>query len=545
MEYAAMDTMDHCHTSTASYSGSGFLTPLSTPYEGRRDSIVSSQSALSYAQSFSSVSDAYSPHQMPSTPQNGVDALSESFFYATSGLNFEDLSPRHGLPRFPEGCVKEPLLPLRSIASSMDSGLLDYRTHGWEMVQRPELESSLSLTGPVCDCTMPASGDFSLALQSMLDPRASGEPVRSALESFNSSTSWEGEQIPSSTGSFVHIQYPPEDQSVLDSTNASYTMTPAASHQWTMPTLHTSTVVPSDTSVDLETDGFVSIQVDVADSGFSAFEQYPPSSPCPIDPYAGAEPSCLDIKPVHDHDHSEDDSSTRAVWGGRKVARSVYTTRTGGKGLKKERRRAGVSRRKTKTEDLPFCTRRVGGGEVRVAIDGEWVVRNDGKYASREATQKKHFCDEMIGNHICRKAFNRPEHLKRHKDTHSDQRRFECVLGPNCNSRNPKKCQGDGNRKFGRNDNCNDHYKTHLRRSTAGRNTRFDNPQDLFDIIEKKKTPEDAEKLIERLVNWMKGLEEKERKDGKSMIWEEYWAEHWYWVKIKDNKDELRRKERF
>ncbi|KAJ9638399.1 hypothetical protein H2199_007087 [Coniosporium tulheliwenetii] len=499
MEYAPMDTTDHCQASTASYSGSGFLTPLSTPYEGRRDSIISSQSVLSYAQSFSSVSDAYSPHQMPSTPQNGVDALSESFFYATSGLNFEDLSPRHGLARFPESCVKESLLPLRNVPSNTDNGLLDYRTHGWEMVQRPELEGSLSLTCPVYDCTMPASGHFSLALQSMLDPHTSGEPVRSALESFNSSTSWEGEPISSSTGSFIQVQYPTEDQSMLDGINASYSLTPAASHQWAMPILdsriHNLTVVPSDTSVDLETDGFVHIPNDVADGGFCSLEQYPPSSPCPIDPHAGAERSCLDIKPMHDHVHSEDDSSTRAVWGGSKVARSVYTTRTGGKGLKKERRRAGVSRRKSKAR--PYCTRRLDGGEVYLEYDGDWVRRN-GKDVPCEGPQKKHFCDERIGNQICRKAFNRPEHLKRHKDTHSDQRRFE-----------------------------------------------FDNPRDLFDIIKAKKTPEEAEKLIDRLVNWMKGDEERKRDKGEAMIWEDYWEEHWYWVKTEKGKNELRRKGRF
>ncbi|KAF2143394.1 uncharacterized protein K452DRAFT_215001, partial [Aplosporella prunicola CBS 121167] len=48
----------------------------------------------------------------------------------------------------------------------------------------------------------------------------------------------------------------------------------------------------------------------------------------------------------------------------------------------------------------------------------------------------------------CVKTFARPEHLKRHENTHSKERPFPCVV-PCCR------------RRFSRNDNRKAHYETH------------------------------------------------------------------------------------
>ncbi|KAK8210724.1 hypothetical protein IWZ01DRAFT_407590, partial [Phyllosticta capitalensis] len=48
----------------------------------------------------------------------------------------------------------------------------------------------------------------------------------------------------------------------------------------------------------------------------------------------------------------------------------------------------------------------------------------------------------------CTKTFARPEHLKRHENTHSKERPFPCVV------------TGCG-RRFSRNDNRKAHYETH------------------------------------------------------------------------------------
>ncbi|KAF2492423.1 hypothetical protein BU16DRAFT_428646, partial [Lophium mytilinum] len=56
--------------------------------------------------------------------------------------------------------------------------------------------------------------------------------------------------------------------------------------------------------------------------------------------------------------------------------------------------------------------------------------------------QKQNFC-EHAG---CDKKFARPEHLKRHEQTHANEKLYCCVV-----------CE----KPFNRNDNCLAHYLTH------------------------------------------------------------------------------------
>ncbi|OCL12872.1 hypothetical protein AOQ84DRAFT_284242 [Glonium stellatum] len=68
---------------------------------------------------------------------------------------------------------------------------------------------------------------------------------------------------------------------------------------------------------------------------------------------------------------------------------------------------------------------------------------NGNYYPTNGLSSKKLVCN--IGH--CDKKFQRPEHLKRHKDTHSGVQNFHCVM-----------CTKD----FQRNDNCLEHYWTHV-----------------------------------------------------------------------------------
>ncbi|ORY05924.1 hypothetical protein BCR34DRAFT_445711, partial [Clohesyomyces aquaticus] len=52
----------------------------------------------------------------------------------------------------------------------------------------------------------------------------------------------------------------------------------------------------------------------------------------------------------------------------------------------------------------------------------------------------------------CPRKFKRAEHLKRHENTHTGIRSFRCRI-----------C--DNNKSFGRHDNYQEHYKTHVEKT--------------------------------------------------------------------------------
>ena len=135
MDFAQLDSKDIFHHSQTGCSPSGFLTPSSSAYEDRRDSIASCQSTNSYAKSFSS--SFYSP-QMPPTPSSQRDSLADDFTFVHYHSSFEGASPNSSVDVSFGECQPEASLPIKP----RPRGIEDDSTFGHEpglvYVQPPE-----------------------------------------------------------------------------------------------------------------------------------------------------------------------------------------------------------------------------------------------------------------------------------------------------------------------------------------------------------------------------------------------------------------------
>ncbi|TLD27497.1 Calcineurin subunit B [Venturia nashicola] len=107
---------------------------------------------------------------------------------------------------------------------------------------------------------------------------------------------------------------------------------------------------------------------------------------------------------------------------------------------------------------------------------------------------KKGICNLVTDdNQICTKVFDRDEHLKRHRLTHSSERPFACPL----HLRPQYKCS----KGLGRRDNWRDHLRTHLSDTMAGRNDRI-SFELMFELLREQEQPQEAEKTINMLLKW-------------------------------------------
>ncbi|KAF2010881.1 hypothetical protein BU24DRAFT_355592 [Aaosphaeria arxii CBS 175.79] len=101
------------------------------------------------------------------------------------------------------------------------------------------------------------------------------------------------------------------------------------------------------------------------------------------------------------------------------------------------------------------------GTEIFCSVE-PFKKEKDGKcYPIGGPTRTIHECELYRSDGIpCRRRFKRPEHLKRHAETHSGKLNHHCKI-----------CF----KGFGRNDNCQAHYDTHIRRpgKKDGRNRKM------------------------------------------------------------------------
>ncbi|KAL6707538.1 hypothetical protein ACN47E_004108 [Coniothyrium glycines] len=169
-----------------------------------------------------------------------------------------------------------------------------------------------------------------------------------------------------------------------------------------------------------------------------------------------------------------------------RIERQIHETRTGGKTIRKDRRGAGLSKRKAK-KDSPFYAE-LKEGVIRVSQN---IVQDPrtGKYRYVDQQPRKKFCcqfpydddDENIPADavVCGKLFQRPEHRQRHRRTHCPDKDFPCLL-----------CE----KNFNRNDNCWAHGFTHVGRpgKKDGRNAKFS----LRQVISVLSDPKHIDKLL-------------------------------------------------
>lgn len=169
----------------------------------------------------------------------------------------------------------------------------------------------------------------------------------------------------------------------------------------------------------------------------------------------------------------------------RRVRRSIWVSSTGGKSVKKGEQ-AGIAKKKSRKSRSKAIPRlRDEHFEIWMDDDVEQIPgtkkwrRNGGA-----SSGKPQICKVEVGGVPCGRKFRRQEHLHRQEKTHSGWKDYVCQL---CHTQ------------FNRNDNCWEHYWTHVHRpgKKNGRNTKHSLQQVLTYITDSK--------YIEKLMNkWRK-----------------------------------------
>jgi hypothetical protein len=166
----------------------------------------------------------------------------------------------------------------------------------------------------------------------------------------------------------------------------------------------------------------------------------------------------------------------------RRITRSIWVSSTGGKSVKKEEQ-AGMTKKKVRKSRSKAITRLHGERyEIWMDDDMEQIPgtkkwrRNGGSLSG-----KPQICEIEVAGVPCGRKFQRQEHLHRHMKTHSGRKDFVCQL-----------CLTE----FNRNDNCWEHYWTHVHRpgKKNGRNKKHSLRRVLTYITDPKHT----EKLLNK-----------------------------------------------
>ncbi|KAF2247080.1 hypothetical protein BU26DRAFT_341348 [Trematosphaeria pertusa] len=426
---------------------SGFLTPPS-PYnlEVRRDSIASSQSSMS---SFASSMSNYS---LPATPTYVQSPMTEEGFIDVTGYDLsQDMQGHifHGLPMEPQ----TKMMP-------SEEGL----PGSWMMVPHaPNLTTNPTIQ-------IQPHGILSTA-EDLIHPHLA-EPA--SMDSVMVSTpepSW---------GHLPAAVFPdsgsPWDNGFLQPIVPEDSMRAFWAAQIQQPQrLQTPTMIPSDSMLVSE-NSYVHVDPESM-TDTDSFDNAGASMPHSPQEVTFKRENSPPLQ--HDSDAEHRASSLR---------RSVYMSAvspTGGKTIVKKERRPGGSSKKPHTRHGKRSDSTLDDSiSDVVTLNGVEIEWNEEKQGidwrgTRLNKSKKLPCPR------CPKNFRRPEHLKRHLDTHdpAKRERFGCVL---CIKR------------FGRNDNHHEHYWTHVRKpgKKDGRNPKW-TLQEVEELLTKKKLT-DA-KLVEKL----------------------------------------------
>ncbi|KAH7081020.1 hypothetical protein FB567DRAFT_448856 [Paraphoma chrysanthemicola] len=192
---------------------------------------------------------------------------------------------------------------------------------------------------------------------------------------------------------------------------------------------------------------YVSVDSAEADTDMGSYD----NAEVPLAP----EPQEVVLK-TEEVDTSEDERSFK---------RSIYVSSTGGKTVKREEQpeMAKEKPRKPKNKSEGRLHGEIAG--YQMYVDGNFEIVPGTKRWQRSgkaANRSPHFCGILKDGRPCGKKFQRQEHLIRHEKTHSGCKPFQCRVTP---------CR----RRFDRNDNCWEHYWTHVHRpgKKDGRNKKF------------------------------------------------------------------------
>lgn len=451
--YLRLDTSDSGLRKDDDYQQNQLLTPLPSATDGRRGSIASS-AQWSFKSRPSSVSSYES--QGPRTPTSMEGSFPNSYHIVSSGdtsfdgmaFGPQSLSFKSSFDGIPPAAPCTPVTPTDGFGMHHD---VDW---SWP---RSSVGPSYSVSS---HAMMPAASDLGSAFESSLgfthDPR-----TLSSMNSYNTTLAATELQMTMSAAS--------TDMDFLYGTSSSDQMPfPGVTlDQIRQPFM--TTIAPSDAFMQEDSSPLPPVR-DVRTSFGQYGCEFSSRSPSPITRFTS---------PVKTEDDADYTPSRRS-----RASRSIIETPRGGKGVVKRNKRRSNASVLRSYDMVEYET-----GNVRVKHTKDIKTTESGALvASSKKIAKKQCCGFVHPDgRVCNSAFERIEHLKRHKDTHDPAKKdFDC---PKCH------------KLFNRNDNLTEHYKTHLGYSKSGRNERWTFDQ-MFDLLREKKSPEIAEKAIKALIAW-------------------------------------------
>lgn len=478
-------------TQPSHYSSSGYHTPSSsTAYDGRRDSIASMQSSASCAHSFSSNSSSYYSTQMPPTPHSAREGFEDWMVVQQNpSLPFDHQTAHdphgHEMDEFhPEAWPNALGLPPKHRALEAEP---PSRPGSWVMLQ-PALNSALRLPVSESDgMVLPTARDFPSFCESQMAPQQP-RTLQPPAEIYGSSELCYAQHAAATTSSFGMTNLTAEAYEpapVATGFNPNYEwppVQPEAPYELPMFPEPTS-CQPEDTIVDTE-DKYNEMRSDSFDDSFGSYDGGYSSSTSPSSRYGHGEEPLIKQEGDADYHHQHRRDSKHNL-------RDHFMTpvRKNSSGRRDSKVRAGgITKRKMRSSNLmESFDAHHNGCQVEVKYQaGIQVDPKSGRYCSASGETKKQRC-RFDG---CVKTFARPEHLKRHENTHSKERPFPCVV-PQCG------------RRFSRNDNRKAHYETHLKEALLGKKAR-NAPvsfEDLCRYLHQSEPEEEARKMIEKLQN--------------------------------------------
>lgn len=147
------------------------------------------------------------------------------------------------------------------------------------------------------------------------------------------------------------------------------------------------------------------------------------------------------------------------------------------------------SRRRQKADCARFSFENFN---TEIVVEGDSFRAADGFVRVQPSKNNKAQCCKIIklNGQPCSARFHRPEHLKRHQLSHSDERAYPCPL-PDC----PRAIQ--------RGDNAGDHFKTHMKGPRRGQRNKHAEWPVLKKLINAHYEGKTREKLIRNLERWI------------------------------------------
>jgi hypothetical protein len=444
-----------------SFGQSGFLTPVSNINECRRDSIVS-QTSTSYAQSFISANSAgscsfHSP-LLPSTPISSREQGHDDYVLIAGIMPHGHMSPQSSaidiidclqdtpIAQQHENSSKQSLTSFQSNVEWPNMGHSQTHSHqsNHTITSTPALSTGLHplLPGRPRINTLLPHGDAMLASYTM-----------AALPSPVTPVSDNGFGL-----SFNHFHDTQSDDNWASNMACGYQYTQTPCH------VRDDSLIPSDTMVQNDTANFGYLPANSQFHALGFYETYDYASDV-LDQSVESQEDKVSLKRK---------PASRPSVG--RIQRRIFSTSTGGKGLKKEQQRSRIAKRRPRAatkvrHELTTVYAQPKGASTPIAVElptdlkrveGSWQRTSDRRNEKFRCTYEK------PNGEICTSSFCRVEHLKRHQKTHREEKSFCCVV---------EKC----GKAFSRNDNRAAHYKCHIKQQKLGERA-FYFPNKAYDI---------------------------------------------------------------